>query len=155
MRFREWERMRDGRRATRGVGRKHVADLYSALRGYEPKTASQIAFYGDAVSRLNDVVDARRTRLSAAAEEIPGPFGSCSSSAPACWSRRCTCSAPPTAALHTILVVAVAVITSFNLLIVVALDHPFSGDISVSDEPFDQGRPCEGPHITPADLDDR
>lgn len=55
---------------------------------------------------------------------------------------------------HTIMVVAVAVLTSFNLLIVVALDHPFSGDISVSNGPFAQEQ-LKLLHVTPADVDDR
>ena len=51
------------------------------------------------------------------------------------------------------MVVAVAVITSFNLLIVAALDHPFSGDISVSNEVFNLGR-LKLLEVTPADVDD-
>jgi hypothetical protein len=56
--------------------------------------------------------------------------------------------------LHTIMVVAVAVLTSFNLMIVVALDHPFSGDISVSNDPFAQEQ-LKLLHVTPADVNGR
>ena len=51
------------------------------------------------------------------------------------------------------MVVSVAVLTSFNLLIVAALDHPFSGDISVSNAPFDQER-LKLLDVTPADIND-
>ena len=52
------------------------------------------------------------------------------------------------------IVIAVAVLTSFNLLIAVVLNHPFSGDVSVSSDAFAQDRLAEL-HATPADADDR
>lgn len=33
----------------------------------------------------------------------------------------------------------IAALIAFNLLLIVLLDHPFSGDIGVSDKPFHQG----------------
>ena len=89
VRFSEWETMREGEADSR-VGDKHVADLYRVLREYEPQTGSQTAFYADAVTRLNDIVDARRSRLNDASERCPGRFASCSCSAPRCSSARCT-----------------------------------------------------------------
>lgn len=153
VRFREWERMAEGR-GDASVGSRHVADLYRVLRGYEPDTAARTAFYTDAVARLNDVVDARRTRLSYAAEELPGPFWVMLLVGTVMLVSSLYLLGSSNRRLHTIMVVAVAVLTSFNLLIVVALDHPFSGDISVSNDPFDQEQ-LKLLHVTPADVDDR
>jgi hypothetical protein len=151
VRFREWPQMRTGDNDP-GRSRQHIVHLYDVLRDYEPKTPSQTAFYADAISRLNDIVDARRTRLDQAAESLPGAF----------WTMLVVGSWMLIASLyllgaanrrlHMILVVAVAVITSFNLLIVVALDHPFSGDISVTTAPFEGGL-FDKLHVTRADLD--
>jgi heme/copper-type cytochrome/quinol oxidase subunit 1 len=151
VRFREWNEMAHGR-ADQRVGRKHIGDLYSALQAYEPRSESQIAFYRDAIDRLNGIVNARRARLNEATETLPAAFWAmlvvgtvlliCSLYLLGVSNRR----------LHTVLVVAVATLTSFNLLVVVALDYPFSGDISVSNEAFDTGQ-LQLLHVTRADLE--
>ena len=115
-----------------GRSRQHISHLYDVLRDYEPKTASQSAFYSDAITRLNDIVDARRTRLDQAAESLPGAFWTMLVVGSLLLISSLYLLGGDNQRLHMILVVAVAVITSFNLLIVVALDHPFSGDISVT-----------------------
>ncbi|MDX6720226.1 MAG: hypothetical protein QOJ63_2480 [Solirubrobacteraceae bacterium] len=153
VRFREWERMSEGR-SDASVGSRHVADLYGVLRGYEPDTQARIAFYTDAVARVNDIVDARRARLSYASEELPGPFWVMLLVGTLMLIASLYLLGSSNRRLHTIMVVGVAVLTSFNLLIVVALDHPFSGDISVSDDPFDQEQ-LQLLHVTPADVNGR
>jgi hypothetical protein len=153
VRFREWQRMSEGR-SDASVGGKHVDDLYRVLRGYEPDTTARNAFYTDAVSRLNDVVDARRARLSYASEELPGPFWVMLIVGALLLISSLYLLGSSNRRLHTTMVVAVAVLTSFNLLIVLALDHPFSGDISVSNDPFDQEQ-LKLLHVTAADVSDR
>ena len=153
VRFSEWERMRDGE-ADANVGNEHVSDLYRKLAAYEPDTAARTAFYADAVARLNDVVDARRARLSYAAEELPGAFWLMLVVGTVLLISSLYLLGAANRRLHTIMVVAVAVLTSFNLLIVVALDHPFSGDITVSNAPFAQEQ-LRSLHVTRADLADR
>ena len=138
VRFVEWDQLAQGDRDP-GGGREHVSDLYRVLREYEPDTQSRVAFYGDAISRLNDLVDARRTRIDQATESLPGAFWTMLLVGSMLLISSLYLLGTSNARLHTILVVSVAVITSFNLLIVVALDHPYSGDISVSNEPFDRG----------------
>lgn len=151
VRFVEWDRMREGDSDMR-VGSEHITDLYRVLQDYEPKSNTQNAFYGDAVGRLNDIVDARRSRLTQAEEELPGAFSIMLLLGTALLIASMYLLATTNRRLHTILLVGVAVLTSFNLLIVAALDHPFSGDISVSNEAFNQGR-LKALGITPADID--
>ena len=151
VRFREWEQMREGD-SDPARSRQHISDLYDVLRDYEPKTATQIAFHSDAISRLNDLVDARRTRLDQAAESLPGAFWTMLVVGSLLLLSSLYLLGGANQRLHMILVVAVAVITSFNLLIVVALDHPFSGDISVTTRPFETGL-FDTLHVTRADLD--
>ena len=43
------------------------------------------------------------------------------------------------ARVQTMMVSAVAALIGFNLLIVLVLDHPFSGDVTISDQPFREG----------------
>jgi Protein of unknown function (DUF4239) len=150
VRFSEWESMREGDAQPR-AGDKHVADLYRVLQAYEPDTRTRVAFYADAVARLNDIVDARRARLTAASEEMPAAFRTVLWLGVALLIASMYLLATSNRRLQAIMVVSVAVLTSFNLLIVVALDHPFSGDISVSNQPFDEGR-LAGLHVTRANL---
>ncbi len=150
VRFSEWDRMRDGK-GDYDTGDRHVADLYRVLQAYEPDTPARVAFYADAVARLNDVVDARRTRLTDASDEMPGAFRTMLVLGVALLIASLYLLATSNRRLQSIMVVSVAVITSFNLLIVVELDHPFSGDISVSKSPFEQGRLKEL-GVTRADL---
>jgi hypothetical protein len=150
VRFNEWARMRDGDPDPR-VGDRHVSGLYRVLRAYEPDTRARTVFYTDAVARLNDVVDARRSRLADASEEMPGALRLMLVLGAALLIASLYLLGTSNRRLHMAMIVMVAVITSFNLLIVVALDHPFSGDISLSNEPFDQGR-LKLLHATPADI---
>ena len=150
VRFREWDTMREGN-ADAHLGDDRIADLYRVLRHYEPDTQARIAFYADAVARLNDIVDARRTRLTAASQEMPGAFRTMLWLGVGVLIASLYLLATVNRRVQALAIVCVAVITSFNLLIVVALDHPFSGDISVSNEPFDQER-LKLLDVTRADL---
>ena len=40
---------------------------------------------------------------------------------------------------HVALLAVLAIVTALNLALIVALEHPFSGSISVSDEPLRAG----------------
>jgi hypothetical protein len=151
VRFREWHEMSTGD-GDPERSRQHVVHLYNVLRDYEPKTPSQTAFYADAISRLNDIVDARRTRLYQASESLPGAFWTMLVIGSLLLIASLYLLGASNQRLHMMLVVAVAILTSFNLLIVVALDHPFSGDISVTTAPFEHGL-FEQLHITRHDLD--
>ncbi|HEV7808754.1 MAG TPA: DUF4239 domain-containing protein [Solirubrobacteraceae bacterium] len=150
VRFREWDQMAEGATDV-PLGREHVGAIYGVLRNYEPDTQSQIAFYTDAISRLNGIIDARRSRLDEAAETLPGAFWTMLVLGTLLLISSLYVLGGANQRLHAMLVVAVAVITSFNLMIVVALDHPFSGDISVSSDAFDRGQLHEL-DVTRADL---
>jgi hypothetical protein len=145
VRFSEWKTMRDGGDSS-PIGDERVGALYRVLRAYDPDTHARTAFYEDAVERLNDVVDARRARLNDASDEMPGALRLMLVLGAALLIGSLCLLGTQNRRLHVAMVVGVAVITSFNLLVVAALDNPFSGDIAISNEPFDQ----EHLRITPA-----
>ena len=151
VRFREFELMKDGKRYTQ-LGDKHIGDMYRVLRGYSPTTQSRVAFYEDAVSQLNAVVSSRIQRLHHATQELPAPFTVLLLVGAALMIASMYLLAVPKLHIHVTIVIAVAVLTSFNLLIAMALDHPFSGDVSVSSQPVGQDKLSEL-HATPADAD--
>src|SRR5204863_6269000 len=68
----EWKAMRSGREAPRAEPR--LGTIAHLLQGFEPKTASESAFYAEAITKLNDVVGERADRIQAARESLPGTF---------------------------------------------------------------------------------
>jgi hypothetical protein len=152
VRFREFERMREGESYAR-LG-DHVSARYRVLRGYSPTTENRVAFYEDAVSQLNAVVASRIERLHHASPELPMPFAVLLLVGAALLIASLYVLAVPKLHIHMTIVTPVAVLTSFCLLIAVALDHPFSGDISVSDEAFARHKLVDL-EVTPADADPR
>ena len=152
VRFREFDRMQDGE-SHQQIGH-HVDDMYSVLRRYSPTTANQVAFYEDAVSQLNAVVASRLQRLHHASQELPTPFAVLLLVGAALLIVSMYLLAVPKLHVHLAIVIAVAVLTSFNLLIAVALDHPFSGDVSVSSQAFARDKLIDL-GATPADADPR
>ncbi|MEA2452771.1 MAG: hypothetical protein QOG04_1481 [Actinomycetota bacterium] len=138
---REWDLMRDGRSSAQASD--DLSDIDTQMQSYEPKGATQSVYYGNAVGELDAIRDLRRSRLEEAGEELPlelqlvimcgalllvfflGCFGS-----DRAWS-------------HTLMVMAVSALAGFNLLLLITLDHPFSGEISVSNHVFMQGELSE------------
>ncbi|MEA2189481.1 MAG: hypothetical protein QOK16_4492 [Solirubrobacteraceae bacterium] len=153
VRFREFELMKEGRSYAQ-LGDKHVGDMYRVLRGYSPRTENRVAFYEDAVTQLNAVVSSRIERLHDATQELPTPFAVLLLVGAALLIASMYLLAVPKLHVHMTIVIAVAVLTSFNLLIAVALDHPFSGDVSVSSKAFGEDKLAEL-HATPVDADRR
>jgi hypothetical protein len=110
------------------------------LQQYAPRGPTQSAFYGSAVARLDDLVAARRDRLQHAAQALPGPFeilifGGAFAVTCLLWFF-----AIPSLRMQIALVAVVAGLIGFNLLISALLDHPFSGDFSVSTAPYEAVR---------------
>lgn len=65
----EWPTLANGTRSTRTRDKLDLVE--TALRGYEPVTQSQIAFYQECVKLLSDLSDARQQRILAGANSLP------------------------------------------------------------------------------------
>lgn len=135
----EWDAIRDGNIDLASAD-EDIADIYGVLRSYEPETQTQRAFYADAITQVDDVVASRSARLSYAAEELPPAFRLMLAAGGLLLLASLHLLSAANARVHALVVAGVAVLTSFTLLIVVALDHPFSGSIAVSKEPFNEVR---------------
>jgi hypothetical protein len=108
------------------------------IEGLDPTTGARLARYNQVLEQLSGLGDARRQRLLAAGEGLPTIlwvvlivggvitvgftylFGS------------------ENTVVHTLMVAALAMIISLTLFTVVALDHPFSGDIRIHSAAFEQ-----------------
>jgi uncharacterized protein DUF4239 len=133
----EWPLMAEAKLTDRGWA--DVDALFTVLQGYEPQTNSQSSFYDAAIGDLNDIVATRRARLFDAQEEIPevlqwllfvGALGLIAFTWLFGMKRFRT---------QLLMVLGVAILLGASLLIAMELDHPFSGDLTVSPQPFREG----------------
>jgi hypothetical protein len=133
----EWPLMAEAKLADRGW--VDVDAMFTVLQSYEPQTNSQSSFYDAAIGDLNDIVATRRARLFDAQEEIPdvlqwllfvGALGLIAFTWLFGMKRFRT---------QLLMVLGVAILLSASLLIAMLLDHPFSGDLTVSYQPFQEG----------------
>jgi Protein of unknown function (DUF4239) len=128
----EWELMRDGRLSPEAW--REIDGLYATFQRYRPATETESAFYGEAVGKLNEIVAARRERVRFAEETLPGALQVLIFGGALVLIAFVLFIAP--GPLQMSMVIAVAALVGFNLLLVVLLDHPFSGDLSVSNHAF-------------------
>jgi hypothetical protein len=133
----EWDLMADGESSDRAG--MTLVDFGRLLQGYEPTTASESAFYDEAVDKLNDVVSERQERLHRAESSLPTPFQVLLLAGAAILIVFLYFLGGPSPRAQTLVVAGLAVVIGFNLLLALVLDYPFAGDIAVSDEPFGDG----------------
>jgi Protein of unknown function (DUF4239) len=97
------------------------------------------AFFSQAVTDLSDVTKARRARNADAADTIPGPLFVLVVVISFAVLGVATLLNTRERGTHVTLLAVLAIVTALNLALIVALEHPFSGAISVSDQPLRVG----------------
>ncbi|MFF0424046.1 hypothetical protein ACFYUJ_06485 [Streptomyces sp. NPDC004520] len=131
----QWPRMRDGRPSFDVTSRK-LGAVYDALEAYEPPTARAQTFYGEAVTRLDDAAAMRRERINLATNELPVllqvlVYGGALVIIPLTFLYGLR-----SLRMQFLFVASVAALIGFSLLLVLVLDRPFAGDLTVSPQPF-------------------
>ncbi|MBW5482906.1 bestrophin-like domain [Streptomyces bambusae] len=131
----QWPRMRAGRPSYAATSDQTHA-MYTALQAYEPATARAQTFYDEAAARLNDAAGQRRARITMAEQSLPVllqvlVYGGALVILPLTFlfglrSLR----------MQLLFVSAVAALIGFSLLLVLVLDRPFAGELSVSSTPY-------------------
>ncbi|RKQ84960.1 uncharacterized protein DUF4239 [Solirubrobacter pauli] len=126
----EWEQMRDGRLSPQAW--REIDGLYAAVQRHPPRSDVQGVFYEETIATLDALVATRRERLRFAEERLPAAlqvliFGG--AFVLIGFTLLVEAASTP---LQRAMVVVVAGLIGLNLLLVVLLDHPFSGELSVS-----------------------
>ena len=116
-----------------------IVRLYDVVEDYEPKTHAQDSFYGQAVSSLSQLNVARRTRINDVTSSLPGAFLFLIWGGAVVLILFLSLFATNQSWFQTMMVGAVAAFIGVNLFLMTTLNHPFSGDISVSLGPFTEG----------------
>jgi hypothetical protein len=121
---------------TASEGRKYLKPLVVEMLHFEPKTEGMNIVHGSALGTLNELGELRRERISQANDGMPGTlwavvlFGAFVILGLACLFRT------ESIVLHLILNGSIGAILGLQIFIILALDHPFWGDLSVSSQPF-------------------
>ncbi|MCX5607422.1 DUF4239 domain-containing protein [Streptomyces sp. NBC_00047] len=131
----QWPLMREGQPSYEATAPQTQA-LYKALQSYEPAGTRAETFYAEAVTHLNDVAAQRRARVSMAETSLPIllqvlVYGGALVILPLTFLFGLR-----SLKMQLLFVSAVAGLIGFSLLLVVALDRPFAGDLSVSPQPY-------------------
>jgi hypothetical protein len=134
---REWKLMEEGRHEQAVT--PLLDGIQHTLAGYEPRTESEKAFYGAAVSNFDSLVQARRDRLEASSAHIPAPLLILLFIGAAVFLLTMLPFSAGKDALLGSLVVLLAALAGAGLLATVVLDFPFSGSIAVSNHEFFEG----------------
>ncbi|WP_320779919.1 DUF4239 domain-containing protein [Streptomyces sp. CRN 30] len=134
----QWPRMRAGQ-PSYGATEVHLRAAFEVLQTYEPKTEREQIFYQEAVTHLNDIAAQRRARLTMAEQQLPPllqvlAFGGALVLIPLTFLYGIR-----SVVIQLLFVASVAVLIGFSLLLVLVLDRPFAGELSVSPAPYRQG----------------
>jgi hypothetical protein len=102
-----------------------------AYRQVQPQDAQQTAFYTESVKRLDDVAEARRTRIFASSSRLPSPLWTVLLFGAAVTVGFTYFFGLPNARAQALMVGSLAAMVSLIIFLVLSLDLPFSGDVAV------------------------
>jgi hypothetical protein len=141
----EWRSMAQGEASP--VATRRYENMWASWYRYSPRGATPSAFYSESVTRLNDAANNRRLRLIASRATVP----------PIMWALLLLGFVVTIAftyqfkmarmSMHMLSVAAIAALTGFVLFLILALQHPFAGEVAISPSPWTdflaswQGRP--------------
>ncbi len=130
----EWTKMSQGQKSPGAAA--GLDNMYAALQSFQPVSASESAFYDEAVSALSDVTSTRRARLQASSETLPGIFQALIVGGALVVIAMTYLLDVRSQALHLTFVGSVSALVGFNLLLIVVLSHPFAGQLAIGSGAF-------------------
>jgi len=132
----EWPMMARGQ-STSQQSQQAVDNLWQTYREIEPQTPRENALYAASLERLNELSDSRRLRLHASRNDLPlvvrillwgGGFMTLAFT---------YFFGVKNVRSQALMTAALAIVLSFVLFLIVALDNPFHGSVRVSPEPLE------------------
>jgi hypothetical protein len=117
-------------------GWAQVRKINLDLAGFQPSTQGQATVMKEMIRGVNELFTARRSRLLAAQEHLPDPVWQMLIAGLALVAFYVFLFGPHSFKIH----VAVTSLTMFSIglvfTLIIALDYPFRGDLSVSDDAY-------------------
>ena len=134
----EWPLMRKGKESP--AAWDGIDKVFAAMQAYKPTSTSEVAFYDDSVRHLNSVLEARSNRLdTSGSNDLPALIAALILVGAIVILGYATLVGSTSSAFHAIGAGAIAVVIGFALVVLVALQFPFSGGLSVDSQPFREG----------------
>jgi len=134
----EWPLMREGKESP--AAWDAIDGVFSAMQAYKPVSTSQVAFYDDSVRHLNSVLEARSDRLGASdGNDLPVLIAALILVGATVILGYATLVGSKSSAFHAVGAGAIAVVVGFSLVVLIALQFPFSGGLAVDSQPFREG----------------
>ena len=133
----EWPAMRLGHENTQGS--TEVTGIYAAFQKVRPASPQQTAFYDDSVRQLNDVLTARRNRLSAAGGGVPSLVLTLLLVGSIVILGYVMLVGSRSFWFHAIGACSISLVVVLSLVVLVDLSFPFSGSLNVSSDPYKTG----------------
>ena len=133
----EFPALREGREDQKAE--KRLLQISTALRRYSPRTQAQIAFYDSALSRIDDLVSERQSRIGAAESSVPPTLIALVLVLGVLSIGTSLFVKTHHSSLDLILVGSLAAVVGLALATVLVLEYPFSGSIAVSSDPLVRG----------------
>jgi hypothetical protein len=132
----EWPLMERGKASPRAWAT--LDDLRDSVQSFQPTTDAQVALYQEAIGRMDELSDARRERLLAADEGLPGILWVVLIIGGVLVVGFTYLFGMENNLTHMLMVASLALIISLVLFTVAALNYPFRGDVHVAPEAFKQ-----------------
>ena len=130
----EWETMADG--ASSPVTGVKYRQVWAGYYRFRPQTDHQHDFYSESLGKLNELGESRRLRLISSAASIPSVMWILLVVGAVLTIGYLYLFAIPVPWLQHLMIGSVAGLLAFILFMILALDHPFSGDVKVTPDAY-------------------
>jgi hypothetical protein len=129
-----WPMQRKGQVPGGGVERmdRFQADLFS----FQPATDAEKILHAETLRAYNQLISARRLRLDAVGTSLPGVLWTVVLAGALICLAASFCFRVDDVRLHTVLVALLASFVGLVIFVILALDHPFRGDLGIGPEPY-------------------
>ena len=131
----EWALMAQGRTSPQAWDL--LDEMTLVFENVEVRTKAEQMLYGEGLDRINELTDARNARLVEADEGIPTVLWGVLIVGGILVVGFTYLFGMDNTFVHKLMVAVLALIISFVLFTIGVLEHPFSGDVRVSPEPFE------------------
>jgi len=130
----EWPIQREG--VTPDQGWKPLREIAVAIATIQPQTSGQAVIEAELLKSWNELYDARSARLSAVQGHVPGVIWAIVFFGAAITTGYTYLFGFESFGLHLAMTAIVAATLALVIVMIIALDWPFRGEISVSPDPF-------------------
>jgi hypothetical protein len=133
----EWETMRWGNASS--LAENAMANIFHLVQSYSPQSEIEKSFYHELISHLRGAFENRHLRLQGMNSILIPPLRFILILGVILISFFVSLLEIKNKLLHWAILMVVSFVIAFNISLALMIDYPFSGEISVSTKPFEEG----------------